>query len=277
MPTDTLVSIRGLTFSYGPRKVLDGLDLDIRRGRVTAIIGPTASGKSTLLKLIGAQLRPDAGTVHFDGTDVHQLGRRELYALRQRMGMMFQAQALLTDLTVFDNIAFPMREHTDLPESMIRDVVLIKLQAIGLRGARDLYPDQLSGGMSRRVAMARAIVMDPDLAMYDEPFAGLDPISLGAMMRIIRTLNDNLGLSGVVVSHSTEEVMAVADDIHVLAQGKILASGSPEELARHPSEYVQQFLTGREQGPVPFHYPAPDGAQDYLKRRKSGLPEPSRA
>jgi phospholipid/cholesterol/gamma-HCH transport system ATP-binding protein len=277
MANDTLVSIRGLTFSYGPRKVLDGLDLEIRRGRVTAIIGPTASGKSTLLKLIGAQLHPDAGTVHFDGTDVHQLKRSELYALRQRMGMMFQAQALLTDLTVFDNIAFPMREHTDLPESMIRDIVLIKLQAIGLRGARDLYPDQLSGGMSRRVAMARAIVMDPDLAMYDEPFAGLDPISLGAMMRIIRTLNDNLGLSGVVVSHSTEEVMAVADDIHVLAQGRILASGSAEDLPRHPSEYVQQFLTGREQGPVPFHYPAPDGVQDYLKRRQSGLPEPSRA
>jgi phospholipid/cholesterol/gamma-HCH transport system ATP-binding protein len=274
---DTLVSIRGLTFSYGPRKVLDGLDLDIRRGRVTAIIGPTASGKSTLLKLIGAQLRPEAGTVHFDGIDVHQLTRSDLYQLRQRMGMMFQAQALLTDLTVFDNVAFPMREHTNLPESMIRDVVLIKLQAIGLRGARDLYPDQLSGGMSRRVAMARAIVMDPDLAMYDEPFAGLDPISLGAMMRIIRTLNDNLGLSGVVVSHSTEEVMAVADDVHVLAQGRILASGSPEELPKHPSEYVQQFLTGREQGPVPFHYPAPDGVQDYLKRRKSGLPEVSRA
>ena len=277
MPDDTLVKIRGLKFAYGPRPVLDGVDLDIKRGRVTAIIGPTACGKTTLLKLIGAQLHPDAGTVHFDGIDVHQLKRKDLYDLRERMGMMFQAQALLTDLTVFDNVAFPLREHTNLTESMIRDIVLVKLQAIGLRGARDLYPDQLSGGMSRRVAMARAIVMDPDLAMYDEPFAGLDPISLGVMMRIIRTLNDNLGLSGVVVSHSTEEVMAVADDVHVLAQGKILASGSPEAIQKHPSEYVQQFLTGREKGPVPFHYPAPDGVQDYLKRRKSGLPEPSRA
>jgi phospholipid/cholesterol/gamma-HCH transport system ATP-binding protein len=277
MPNDVLVQIRGLEFAYGPRKVLDGVDLDIKRGRVTAIIGPTACGKSTLLKLIGAQYRPDAGSVRFDGVDVHQLKRKDLYELRERMGMMFQAQALLTDLSVFDNVAFPLREHTNLPESMIRDIVLIKLQAIGLRGARDLYPDQLSGGMSRRVAMARAIVMDPDLAMYDEPFAGLDPISLGVMMRIIRTLNDNLGLSGVVVSHSTEEVMAVADDVHVLAQGKILASGSPEEVQKHPSEYVQQFLTGREKGPVPFHFPAPDAGQDYLKRRKSGLPEPSRA
>jgi len=277
MANDTLVQIRGLKFAYGPRVVLDGVDLDIKRGRVTAIIGPTACGKTTLLDLIGAQLRPDAGTVHFDGTDVHKLKRKELYELRQRMGMMFQAQALLTDLTVYDNVAFPLHEHTNLPESMIRDIVLVKLQAIGLRGARDLYPDQLSGGMARRVAMARAIVMDPDLAMYDEPFAGLDPISLGAMMRIIRTLNDNLGLSGVVVSHSTEEVMAVADDVHVLAQGKILASGNPEEIQRHPSEYVQQFLTGREKGPVPFHYPAPSGAQDYLKRLKSGLPEASGA
>ncbi|MGH8584222.1 MAG: ABC transporter ATP-binding protein, partial [Gammaproteobacteria bacterium] len=237
----------------------------------------TACGKTTLLDLIGAQFRPDAGTVHFDGIDVHQLKRTELYELRKRMGMMFQAQALLTDLTVFDNVAFPLREHTKLPESMVRDIVLVKLQAIGLRGARDLFPDQLSGGMSRRVAMARAIVMDPDLAMYDEPFAGLDPISLGAMMRIIRTLNDNLGLTGVVVSHSTEEVMAVADDVHVLAQGKILASGSPQELQQHPSEYVQQFLTGREKGPVSFHYPAPSEAEDYLKRRPSGLPETSRA
>jgi phospholipid/cholesterol/gamma-HCH transport system ATP-binding protein len=276
-PNDALVQVRGLKFAYGPRQVLDGVDLDIKRGRVTAIIGPTACGKSTLLKLIGAQYRPDGGTVHFDGVDVHQLKRNELYKLRERMGMMFQAQALLTDLTVFENVAFPLREHTNLPESMVRDIVLVKLQAIGLRGARDLYPDQLSGGMSRRVAMARAIVMDPDLAMYDEPFAGLDPISLGVMMRIIRTLNDNLGLSGVVVSHSVEEVMAVADDVHVLADRRILASGSPEEIQQHPSEYVQQFLTGREKGPVPFHYPAPATAQDYLKRRKSGLPEASRA
>jgi phospholipid/cholesterol/gamma-HCH transport system ATP-binding protein len=263
----TLVQVRGLSFAYGPRPVLEGLDLDIRRGRISAIIGPSGSGKSTLLGLLGGQLRPASGTVQFDGTDVHALGRRDLYRLRKRMGMMFQRHALLTDLTVFDNVAFPLREHTDLTESMIRDIVLMKLQVIGLRGSRDLYPDQLSGGMMRRVALARAIVMDPDLVMYDEPFAGLDPITLGVLMKLIRMMNENLGLTAIVVSHSVDEVLAIADDIYVLADRKLHAQGSPDEVRRSPSEYVQQFLTGREEGPVSFHYPAPKVEDDYVNRK----------
>ncbi|HUR40375.1 MAG TPA: ATP-binding cassette domain-containing protein [Verrucomicrobiae bacterium] len=266
-PDNVLVRVRGLSFSYGPRRVLDGLDLDIRRGRVTAIIGPSGSGKSTLLGLLGGQLRPDAGTVHVDGTDVHALSRKDLYQLRKGMGMMFQRHALLTDLTVFDNIAFPLREHTDLTEPMIRDIVLMKLQVIGLRGSRDLYPEQLSGGMMRRVALARAIALDPELVMYDEPFAGLDPITLGVLMKLIRMLNDNLGLTAIVVSHSVEEVLAVADDVCVLADGKVQLRGTPDEIRGSTEEHVQQFLTGREQGPVSFHYPAPPVEDDYLKRR----------
>jgi len=263
----TLVRVQGLSFSYGPRRILEGVDLDIRRGRISAIIGPSGSGKSTLLALLGGQLRPEAGTVQFDGTDVHALGRKALYQLRQRMGMMFQRHALLTDLTVFDNVAFPLREHTKLSEAMIRDIVLMKLQVIGLRGSRDLYPDQLSGGMMRRVALARAIAMDPDLVMYDEPFAGLDPITLGVLMKLIRMMNENLGLTAIVVSHSVDEVLAIADDIYVLADRKIHAHGSADEVRKAPSEYVQQFLTGREQGPVSFHYPAPKPEDDYLNRR----------
>jgi phospholipid/cholesterol/gamma-HCH transport system ATP-binding protein len=267
-----LVRVRGLSFAYGARPILDGLDLDIGRGRISAIIGPSGSGKSTLLALLGGQLRPAAGTVHFDGTDVHALGRRELYKLRERMGMMFQRHALLTDLTVFDNIAFPLREHTDLTEAMIRDIVLMKLQVIGLRGSRDLYPDQLSGGMMRRVALARAIAMDPDLVMYDEPFAGLDPITLGVLMKLIRMMNENLGLTAIVVSHSVDEVLAIADDIYVLADRKLHAHGTAEEVRQAPSEYVQQFLTGREQGPVSFHYPAPKIEDDYLNRKPRAAP-----
>lgn len=265
---DVLVKVAGLGFGYGPRRILEGVDLEVRRGRVTAIIGPSGSGKSTLLALLGGQLRPAAGTVHFDGTDVHALRRGELYRLRQRMGMMFQAQALLTDLSVFDNVAFPLREHTDLPESMIRDIVLMKLHVIGLRGARDLYPDQLSGGMVRRVALARAIALDPDLVMYDEPFAGMDPITLGVLMRLIRMLNDSLGLASVVVSHSVEEVLAIADDVYVLADRRMLAHGAPDEVRRSSSDYVQQFLTGREQGPVSFHYPAPSWQDEVFGRAR---------
>jgi phospholipid/cholesterol/gamma-HCH transport system ATP-binding protein len=263
---DALLRVRGLRFSYGPRRVLDGIDFDIRRGRISAIVGPSGCGKSTLLALLGGQLRPEAGTVHFDGTDVHALGRDDLYRLRQRMGMMFQRHALLTDLSVFDNVAFPLREHTKLPESMIRDIVLMKLHVIGLRGSRDLYPDQLSGGMMRRVALARAIAMDPDLVMYDEPFAGLDPITLGVLMRLITTMNENLGLTAIVVSHSVDEVLAIADDVYVMANGKLVEQGTPEQVRKSGVDYVQQFLTGREQGPVSFHYPAPPAEEDYLKR-----------
>jgi phospholipid/cholesterol/gamma-HCH transport system ATP-binding protein len=266
MTADILVQVRGVDFSYGAREVLRGVDLDIRRGRITALVGPSGSGKSTLLKILGGQLRPASGTVRFDGVDVHALGRNELYRLRKRMGMMFQAQALLTDLSVFDNVAFPLREHTSLPAALIRDIVLMKLEAVGLRGARDLFPEQLSGGMSRRVALARAIAMDPDLAMYDEPFAGMDPITLGVLMRLIRTLNDSLGLASIVVSHSVDEVLSIADDVYVLADRHILAGGPPEAIRRSTNEYVQQFLTGREQGPVSFHFPAPTPEQDYLAR-----------
>lgn len=265
-PADALVRVQRARFAYGERTILEDVDLTVRRGRVTALVGPSASGKSTLLQLIGGQLRPQTGTVTFDGVDVHGLRRSALYRLRKRMGMMFQAQALLTDLTVFENVAFPLREHTDLPETMIRDVVLMKLEVIGLRGARDLYPDQLSGGMSRRVALARAIALDPDLVMYDEPFAGMDPITLGALMRLIRTLNDNLGLTALVVSHSVDEVLAIADDVYVLADRRIHAHGAPADVRQAPSDYVQQFLTGREEGPVPFHHPAPPLAHDYQKR-----------
>jgi phospholipid/cholesterol/gamma-HCH transport system ATP-binding protein len=257
-----LIHIRGLRFAYGARPIFDGIDLDIHRGRVTAIIGPSGSGKTTLLRLIGGQLRPAGGTVEFDGVDVHALGWRDLFKLRQRMGMQFQTQALLTDLSVLDNIAFPLREHTGLPESMIRDVVLMKLQTVGLRGARDLFPEELSGGMSRRVALARAIALDPDLVMYDEPFAGQDPITLGVLMRLIRALNDALGLSSIVVSHSVEEVLAIADDVFVVSELKVLERGTPDAIKRSNSAYVQQLLTGKAEGPVKFHYPAPPMAQD---------------
>ena len=272
-----MVRVSDLQFSYGDLQVLRGLSLDIPRGEVVAILGGSGCGKSTLLKIIGGQLRPEAGVVTIEGKNVHELDSDALYKLRLEIGMMFQTSGLFSDLSVYENIAFPIRENFDVPEDLIRRLVLMKLHAVGLRGAHAMKPGDLSGGMTRRVALARAIATDPKLMMYDEPFAGLDPVSLGVMMRLIRTLNDNLGLTGVVVSHSVEEVMAVADDVYVLADLRILASGTPQEIQAHPSEYVQQFLTGREKGPVPFHYPAPDGVQDYLKRQRSGLPEPSRA
>jgi phospholipid/cholesterol/gamma-HCH transport system ATP-binding protein len=262
--SDILVKVRGLAFAYGPRRIFENLSLDIRRGAITAIIGPSGIGKSTLLALLGGQLQPDAGTVEFDGVDVHALSRRALFELRKRMGMMFQAQALLTDISVFDNVAFPLREHTKLPESMIHDVVIMKLERVGLRAAAPLFPGQLSGGMARRVALARAIALDPDLVMYDEPFAGLDPIGLGTVMRTIRTLNQGLHNTGVVVSHSVDEVLAIADDVYVLGASGVLDHGTPDEIRRSDSDAVQQILTGQERGPVPFHYPAPPIAEELL-------------
>jgi len=261
---DTLVKIRGLHFARGERVIFDGVDLDIPRGKVTAIMGPSGTGKTTLLKLIGGQLRPARGSVRIDGQAVHRLGTRDLYRLRMRMGMLFQSGALLTDLSVFDNVAYPLREHTGLPESMIRRLVLMKLEAVGLRGARDLMPSELSGGMARRVALARAIALDPMMIMYDEPFTGQDPISMAALVQLIRLLNDTLGLTSIIVSHDVEETAAISDYIYVISQGKVVGQGTPEQLGKTDSEWVRQFMQGLPDGPVPFHYPAPDYREDLL-------------
>ena len=259
-----LVRVRGLNFSHGPRVIYDGVDIDIPRGKVTAIMGPSGTGKTTLLRIIGGQWRPATGTVEFDGINVHAQRRSALYELRKRMGMLFQNGALLTDLSVFENVAFPLREHTALPESMIRDLVIMKLEAVGLRGARDLYPSQLSGGMSRRVGLARAIALDPDLVMYDEPFAGQDPISMGVLMRLIRSLNDALGLTSIAVSHDVEEVLSISDHAYVIAGGKVLAHGTPDAIRNSDSPYVQQFLRGQPDGPVAFHYKAAAYTDDLM-------------
>lgn len=267
--SDTLVRIRGLRFAFGPRTIYDGIDLDIPRGKVTAIMGPSGTGKTTLLRLIGGQWRPDAGTIEFDGVDVHAQSRRNLFELRKRMGLLFQSGALLTDLTVFENVAFPLREHTKLPESMIRDLVLMKLEAVGLRGAADLYPEQISGGMSRRVALARAIALEPDMVMYDEPFTGQDPISMGVLMRLIRTLNEALGLTSVLVSHDVAEVLSISDYAYVVSGGKVLDHGTPEAIRNSSSAWVQQFLKGEADGPVSFHYKAGrDYAADLMGARR---------
>lgn len=261
---DQLVEIRDLTFRRGRRVIFDDIDLAIPRGKITAVMGPSGTGKTTLLRLIGGQLRPAAGSVRVDGVSVPDLGRTALYALRRRMGMLFQSGALLTDLSVFENVAFPLREHTDLPEALVRDVVLMKLELVGLRGAWRLMPDELSGGMARRVALARAIVLDPMVVLYDEPFVGLDPISMGVIVRLIRRLNDALGLTSVIVTHDVHEVTAIADMCYLLSEGKIMGAGSPRSLAASDSEWVRQFMNGLDDGPVPFHYPAPDYARDLL-------------
>lgn len=261
---DQLVEIRDLTFRRGRRVIFDDIDLAIPRGKITAVMGPSGTGKTTLLRLIGGQLRPAAGSVRVDGVSVPDLGRKALYALRRRMGMLFQSGALLTDLSVFENVAFPLREHTDLPEALVRDVVLMKLELVGLRGAWRLMPDELSGGMARRIALARAIVLDPMVVLYDEPFVGLDPISMGVIVRLIRRLNDALGLTSVIVTHDVHEVTAIADMCYLLSEGKIMGAGSPRSLAASDSEWVRQFMNGLDDGPVPFHYPAPDYARDLL-------------
>jgi phospholipid/cholesterol/gamma-HCH transport system ATP-binding protein len=255
---ENVALLRGVHFSIDQKPIFRGLDVALRRGEVTAIMGPSGTGKTTLLRLITGQIRADSGTVEVDGRDVAGLSRTELYALRRRMGMLFQHGALLTDLDVFENVAFPLREHARLPERLVRSLVLTKLHAVGLRGAARLMPQQLSGGMARRVALARAIVMDPDILIYDEPFAGLDPISMGVVMRLIRSLNDALGISSVVVSHDVREIAQIADQSYILSEGTVVASGSPKELRDHPSPIVRQFLEGLADGPVPFHYPAPD-------------------
>ena len=254
--SDTLVKIRDLHFSRGHRKIFDGISLDIPRRGITAIMGPSGTGKTTLLKLIGGQLTPDQGTIEVDGLDVHQLPTRQLFDLRQRMGMLFQSGALLTDLTVFENVAYPLREHTRLNNSMIRNLVLLKLNAVGLRGAAELMPSELSGGMSRRVALARAIALDPMMIMYDEPFTGQDPISMGVLVSLISELNNALNICSIVVSHDVPDTLSISDQVHIISAGKVVDSGSPETLKDSQSEWTHQFIHGDSDGPVPFHYPA---------------------
>jgi len=261
-----IVEIRNVSYIVSTRPVFTGLDMDIVRGKVTAVMGPSGTGKTTLLRLITGQVYADSGSVRVAGNEVGSLRRADLYRLRQRMGMLFQNGALLTDLTVFENVAFPLREHTNLPERLIRELVLTKLQAVGLRGAADLAPSELSGGMGRRVALARAIVMDPEILIYDEPFAGLDPISLGFILRLIRRLNDVLGLTSIVVSHDVQEISSVADTVFLLSGGKVVAQGTPQEMQANPSDIVHQFMGGLADGPVPFHYPAPDYFGELLAR-----------
>ena len=261
-----LVELQDLTFGYGERVILRDIGFGIPRGKVTALMGVSGGGKTTVLRLIGGQVRAQQGRVLFDGQDVGAMRQTELYAARRRMGMLFQFGALFTDMSVFDNVAFPLREHTDLPEDMVRDIVLMKLDAVGLRGARDLRPSEISGGMSRRVALARAIALDPDLIMYDEPFAGLDPISLGTAARLIRRLNDSLGITSVIVSHDVTETFEIADHVVVLANGMVAAQGSPAELRASTDPLIYQFVHALSDGPVPFHYPAPTAAQDYDRR-----------
>jgi phospholipid/cholesterol/gamma-HCH transport system ATP-binding protein len=261
-----IVEIRNLDYAVNGRPIFSGLDMDIPRGRVTAVMGPSGTGKTTLLRLITGQVAADSGSIVVAGQELRALRRDELYVLRRRMGMLFQNGALLTDLSVFENVAFPLREHTDLPERLVRQLVLTKLQAVGLRGAAELMPAELSGGMSRRVALARAIVMDPEILIYDEPFVGLDPISLGVILRLIRRLNDALGITSIVVSHDVQEISTVADVVFLLSGGKVVARGTPPELQSYPSEIVRQFMGGLADGPVPFHYPAPDYFGELLSR-----------
>ena len=259
-----LVKIKDLHFSRGERAIFDGVDIEIERGKVTAIMGPSGTGKTTLLKLIGGQLQPSRGTVEVDGLDIHALSTSELYRLRMRMGMLFQSGALLTDLSVFDNVAYPLREHAGLPESVVRKLVLLKLEAVGLRGARSLMPSELSGGMARRVALARAIALDPMMIMYDEPFTGQDPISMGVLVKLIRDLNDASNLTSIIVSHDVAETARIADYIYVISDGQVVDQGTPEALEASGTEWTSQFMHGLADGPVPFHYPAPGLAEDIL-------------
>ena len=264
--SDILVKIRDLHFSRGHRKVFDGLSLDISRQGITAIMGPSGTGKTTLLKLIGGQLRPDQGSIEVDGLNVHQLSTTKLFELRQRMGMLFQSGALLTDLSVFENVAYPLREHTKLNEAMIRYLVLLKLNAVGLRGAADFMPAELSGGMARRVALARAIALDPMMIMYDEPFTGQDPISLAVIVSLISELNRALNVCSIVVSHDVQETFSISNQVHLISAGKLIESGSPQSLQNSQTAWTHQFVHGDADGPVHFHYPAKPLIDDLYQR-----------
>jgi len=258
------VRIRDLHYAVGTRPIFAGVDIDVPQGQITAVMGPSGTGKTTLLRLLTGQVAADRGRIELFGEGVGELDKARLYALRRRTGMLFQNGALLTDLSVFENVAFPVRAHARLPESVLRRLVLTKLEAVGLRGAADLMPSQLSGGMARRVALARAIVMDPELLIYDEPFVGLDPISMGVIVRLIRELNDTLGVTSIVVSHDVEELATIAHQSYLLSEGRVVAQGTPEELAQSQEPVVRQFMSGAADGPVPFHFPAGDLAADVL-------------
>lgn len=258
------VRIRDLHYAVGTRPIFAGVDIDVPYGQITAVMGPSGTGKTTLLRLLTGQVAADRGRIELFGESVGHLDKAGLYALRRRTGMLFQNGALLTDLTVFENVAFPVRAHASLPESVLRRLVLTKLEAVGLRGAAELMPSQLSGGMARRVALARAIVMDPELLIYDEPFVGLDPISMGVIVRLIRELNETLGVTSIVVSHDVEELATIAHRSYLLSEGRVVASGTPDELARSQEPVVRQFMSGAADGPVPFHFPAGDLAADIL-------------
>jgi phospholipid/cholesterol/gamma-HCH transport system ATP-binding protein len=255
LPTP-LVELRNLSFGYGERVILSNVSLTVPRGKVTALMGASGGGKTTILRLIGGQIRAQTGEALFDGHDVTRMGAAEMYTVRRRMGMLFQFGALFADLNVYDNVAFPLREHTDLTDAMVHDIVLMKLNAVGLRGARDMMPSELSGGMARRVALARAIALDPELVMYDEPFSGIDPISVGTSATLIRQLNDSMGLTSIFISHELEQTFAIADHVIILANGKVAAQGTPQEVLKSTDPLVYQYVNALSEGPVRFHYPA---------------------
>ncbi|MEX0943130.1 MAG: ATP-binding cassette domain-containing protein [Pseudomonadales bacterium] len=259
------ITIEDVIFSRSRRRIFDGVSLTIPAGKIVGILGPSGTGKTTLLRLIGGQLKPDSGSVIVNGDSIPDLSRSRLFEVRKSMGMLFQSGALFTDINVFENVAFPLRVHTDLPEDMIRDLVLIKLQSVGLRGASQLYPAELSGGMTRRVALARAIALDPQLIMYDEPFSGLDPIAMGVVVELIKTLNEVYGMTSIIVSHDIRETASIADHLFIISDGKVIGSGPPDELLKETAPRVQQFIKGLPDGPVPFHYPAADYEEELLR------------
>jgi phospholipid/cholesterol/gamma-HCH transport system ATP-binding protein len=266
---EPVVEVRDTHYSIGGRAIFNGVNMRVPRGSITAVMGPSGTGKTTLLRLIMGQIRATSGSVQVFGEDVAGLNRTQLFRLRQRVGMLFQNGALLTDMSVFENVAFPVREHVALPESVLRELVLMKLQAVGLRGAAELMPAELSGGMARRVALARAIVMDPEMLIYDEPFVGLDPISMGVIVRLIQSLNQTLGITSIVVSHDVHEIAAIAHYTYLLSEGQVVAEGSPNDLKAAQKDVVKQFMSGAADGPVPFHYPAPDYFQQLLERPRA--------